>query len=115
MRLAAFRSATRTLCFTPMLLMLGVRVAVVRAQEPRRLLRPDSVSMELAGALIGGSFGGEPQILAGAIPEWIASRIPVPSGAQVLGSAFLGTTMMAIFNVPSTSDSVLVDFRRALL
>ncbi len=61
------------------------------------MAEPDSVPLELAAALVSaGGFGGEPQILVGSVPEWIAPRIFVPSGSRVLGSAFLGTTIVAV-------------------
>jgi hypothetical protein len=86
------------------------------AQEPRRLAEPDSVPLELAAALVSaGGFGGEPQILVGSVPEWIAPRVFVPSGGRVLGSAFLGTTIVAVVTIPSASDSILADVRRGLL
>lgn len=115
MRLAVFRSAPSFVM--PILLMVGAPVSAARAQEPRRLIRPDSVSLDLVAALVSSSFGGEPQILPGAMPEWIANRVPLPPGARVLGSAFLGTTVISVISVisvASTSHSVLADFRRGL-
>jgi hypothetical protein len=86
-----------------------------RAQEPRRLAEPDSIPLDLAAALVSaGGFGGEPQILVGAVPEWIVPKLFVPPGARVLGSAFLGTTLVAVVSVSGASDSVLADFRRGL-
>lgn len=102
--LAASAVATAALC------------APARSQESRRLAEPDSIPLELAASLAAaGGFGTEPQILVGSVPEWIAPRLFIPSGAHVLGSAFLGTTLVAIVTVPTTSDSVLADFRRGLL
>ncbi|HEY2163316.1 MAG TPA: hypothetical protein VGH04_04965 [Gemmatimonadaceae bacterium] len=90
--------------------------AGARAQEPRRLAEPDSVPLELAAALVSaGGFGAEPQILVGSVPEWIAPRLFVPAGARVLGSAFLGTTIVAVVTLPSASDLILADVRRGLL
>jgi hypothetical protein len=95
---------------------LASPVTAVRSQEPRRLATPDSVPLELAAALVSaGGFANEPQILVGSMPEWIASRIYVPSAARVLGSAFLGTTVVAVVSLPAASDSVLVEFKRELL
>ena len=86
-----------------------------RAQEPRRLAEPDSIPLDLAAALVSaGGFGGEPQILVGSIPEWIAPKLFVPPGARVLGSAFLGTALVAVVSVSTASDSVLADFKRGL-
>jgi hypothetical protein len=95
---------------------LGSPVSALRSQEPRRLATPDSVPLELAAALVSaGGFATEPQILVGSMPEWIANRIYVPSAARVLGSAFLGTTVVAVVSLPAASDSVLIDFKRELL
>jgi hypothetical protein len=67
------------------------------AQEPRRLTQPDSIPVELAGALMSaGGFGLEPQILVGAFPGWMSALIPVSGGARVLGSAFLSTTTVGV-------------------
>jgi hypothetical protein len=87
-----------------------------RAQEARRLAEPDSIPLDLAAALVSaGGFGGEPQILVGTMPEWIAPKLFVPPGGHVLGSAFLGTTLVAVVSVSTTSDSVLADFKRGLM
>jgi hypothetical protein len=80
------------------------------------LAEPDSIPLELAAALVSaGGFGGEPQILVGSVPEWIAPRVFVPPGGRVLGSAFLGTTIVAVMTMPSASDSILADVRRGLV
>ena len=95
---------------------LASPVTALRSQEPRRLTSPDSVPLELAAPLVSaGGFATEPQILVGSMPEWIANRIYVPSGARVLGSAFLGTTVVVVVSLPAASDSVLVEFKRELL
>lgn len=87
------------------------------AQGQELLKQPASVPIELATALASaGGFGndGDPQILIDALPEWIATRLFVPSGARVLGSAFIGSTMVGVVNVPTASDTVLKDFEREL-
>ena len=95
--------------------MLALPLTAARAQEPRRLATPDSIPFDLAAALASaGGFAADPQILVGAMPEWIANRLYVPSGARVLGSAFLGTTVVAVVAMPTASDSVLPAFRREL-
>jgi hypothetical protein len=95
--------------------MLGMPITVARTQEPRRLVAPDSIPFDLTAALAAaGGFAAEPQILVGAMPEWIANLLYVPSGARVLGSAFLGTTVVAVVTMPVASDSVLPGFRREL-
>lgn len=90
--------------------------ATGRSQEPRRLITPDSIPRELAAALIAaGGFGNDPQILVGSMPEWINNRISIPAGARVLGSAFLGTTVVAVVTMPAASDSVLTQVKSDLL
>jgi len=85
------------------------------AQEPRRLVTPDSVPLELAAALVAsGGFGAEPQILVGSMPEWVMSRLFLPPTARVLGAAFLGTTVVGVVSLPAASDSVLVELKRGL-
>ena len=87
-----------------------------RAQEPRRLITADSIPRELAAALIAaGGFGNDPQILVGSMPEWVNNRLSIPNGARVLGSAFLGTTVVAVVTMPAASDSLLVQVRNDLL
>jgi hypothetical protein len=74
------------------------------------------VPLDLAAALASaGGFAADPQILVGSIPEWIANRLYIPSGARLLGSAFLGTTVVAVVSMPAAPDSVLGEFRRELL
>jgi hypothetical protein len=91
-------------------------VGAVRSQEPRRLVTPDSVPLELVAALVtAGGFPGEPQILVGSMPEWITNRLYVPANARVLGSAFLGTTVVGIVSLPAASDTVIAEFKRELL
>jgi len=90
--------------------------AATQGQDPRRLVTPDSVPFDLAAALIGaGGFSGAPQILVGSMPEWVANRLYVPSGARVLGSAFLGTTVVGVVSIPAASDSVLAELKRELM
>ena len=91
-------------------------VAASVAQQPAPLRQPDAVPFEVAAALVSaGGFSGEPQILVGTMPEWIANRIYIPSGARVLGSAFLGTTVVAVISLSSASDSVIAEFTGELL
>ena len=95
---------------------LSFLAAAGNAQEPRRLAEPDSIPLELASALVSaGGFAGEPQILVGSVPEWIAPRLFVPAGGRILGSAFLGTAMVAVVTLPSAPDSILADVRRGLM
>jgi hypothetical protein len=87
-----------------------------RAQEPRRLLESESVPLELAAALVAaGGFSGEPQLLVGAMPEWIANRLFIPTGAHVLGSAFLGTTVVGVITVGDAPDTAIANIQRQLL
>src|SRR6185312_9270561 len=99
------------------LVWLATSPAALGAQEPRRLAQPDSIPLDLATSLMAaGSVGSEPQILVGALPEWFAQRIVVPSGARILGAAFQGTAVVGIASVPGTvSESLLAGVRRDLL
>jgi hypothetical protein len=97
-------------------LAFGFTLPALAAQEPRRLTQPDSVPADLAAALIAaGGLPGPPQILIGAVPGFVASRLYVPRSGKVLGSAFLGTTVVAIVTIPSITDTALVEFRREML
>lgn len=73
------------------------------AQEPRPLVQADSIPRELVAALVSsGGLGGDPQILVGAMPGWVQNRIVLPANMRVLGSAFIGTTVVAVLR---SSDS----------
>ena len=90
--------------------------ATTRGQEPRRLVQPDSIPLPLAQALISaGGFSGEPQILVGSLPGWITSRLYIPAQSRIVGSAFLGTSVVGVISVPSAPDSLLMEFKRELL
>jgi hypothetical protein len=93
------------------ILVSGLLIAgSLAAQEPRRLAQPDSIPFALAAALAsGGGFGTEPQILVGSMPEWASRAVFVPANGRVLGSAFIGNTLLAIVAVPTTIDSLVAD------
>jgi len=85
------------------------------AQEREPLRRPSSVPLELATALASaGGFGSEPQILVGELPEWVIARLYLPRESRVVGSAFIGTTVIGILSVPVSSDTLLKEFDREL-
>src|SRR5206468_7237598 len=86
------------------------------AQGREPLKQPTSVPIELATALAAQSFfsTAQPQILVGALPEWIAQRIYIPPGAQILGSAFLGSTVIGFMKVPRGSDSLRSELEHEL-
>jgi hypothetical protein len=85
------------------------------AQQPAPLRQPESIPFDVAAALISsGGFAGEPQVLVGSMPEWIANRVYVPSNARILGSAFLGTTVVTVISLPTVSDSAIPEFTREL-
>ena len=86
-----------------------------RAQEPRRLVQADSIPIELATSLISaGGLGGEPQILVGALPGWIANRLYIPSNARVLGAAFLNSSVVGVMSVPDAPEAIIADLKREL-
>ncbi len=86
------------------------------AQEPRRLAEAESIPLELASALAAsGGFGGEPQILVGSLPEWANSRLVIPQGGALVGSAFLGPTVVAVVRVPTEADSAVVHLKNEFL
>jgi len=86
-----------------------------RAQEPRRLATSDSIPVDLASALIAsGGIGGDPQILVGALPGWINNRIYVPANARILGSAFIGQTVVGVMSVPDAPEAAIEEFKREL-
>jgi hypothetical protein len=98
------------------ILSCAAAVPAATAQQPAPLRQPETVPFELATALASaGGFAAEPQILVGEMPEWISKRLYVPSNARVLGSALLGTTVVGIISIPSTSDSLMVELRRELM
>lgn len=85
------------------------------AQEPLR--QPPSIPFELALALTGsGGLGSdaEPQILVGGIPEWALNRVTLPSGWRPIGSAFLGTTVIGVLEIPTANDSLIRRFQQHL-
>ena len=97
---------------------LLVAAVPVSAQNPDAapLQRPESIPFELAAALTSaGGMSGEPQILVGSVPGWVADRIVVPTNGRILGSAFYGTTVVAILTTPTGDDSLLAGFKRDLM
>src|SRR5476651_385481 len=89
--------------------------SVARAQEPRRLVQSDSVPIELATALVSsGGLGGESQILVGSFPGWVSSRLYIPPGARVLGSAFIGTAVVGVVSLSTAPEVVTADLKREL-
>jgi hypothetical protein len=88
----------------------------IAAQEPRRLSQPDSIPLELAGALIAsGGFGTEPQILVGMLPGWMNSRVFLPANARVLGAAFIGSITVGVLSVSDQPDAAIAQFKTELL
>jgi len=99
---------------TAALLVVGAAVST-RAQEPRRLNQPDSIPVELATALLSsGGLPGDPQILVGALPGWMTNRVYVAPNARVLGSAFIGTTAVAIVSSPEMPEAAMAALKREL-
>ena len=97
------------------LVAIGVAIQALAAQEPRRLAQPDSIPLELAGALIGsGGFTAEPQILVGMLPGWMNSRVFLPSNGRVLGSAFIGSVTVGVLSVSEQPDIAIAQFKTEL-
>jgi hypothetical protein len=91
---------------------------VVQAQGNEPLRQPANIPIELATALMsaGGLAGpGDPQILIGEMPGWIAAKLRFPKGTEVLGSAFLGTSVVGVVTYPSASDTIVRVFEREFL
>lgn len=94
---------------------VAVTVQALAAQEPRRLAQPDSIPLELAGALIAsGGFTTEPQILVGMLPGWMNSRVFLPPGGRVLGSAFIGSVTVGVLAVSEQPDIAIAQFKTEL-
>jgi hypothetical protein len=86
-----------------------------RAQEPRRLLQADSIPLELVTALVAsGGLGGDPQILVGALPGWVENRIVVPANMRVLGSAFIGTSVVAVLRSSDSPEAAVATLNNEL-
>jgi hypothetical protein len=81
------------------------------------LAQPAGVPVEFASALaVAGGFTAttEPQLLLGAVPEWAASRLAVPRRAEVLGAAFAGTTLVAVYAIDQKGPDAMKAFNDAL-
>jgi hypothetical protein len=90
---------------------------VSASAQQERLTQPASIPYELALALTGsGGLGSdaEPQILVGGIPEWALNRVSLPTGWRPLGSAFLGTTVVGVVEIPTANDSLIKRFQQHL-
>lgn len=88
------------------------------AQDTELLRQPATVPTDLAVALASaGGFGGgsDPQILVGALPEWVLPRLYLPPGARILGSAFIGPTLIGVLYVPTRQDTLVDHLERMLL
>ena len=95
---------------------IGAAIHALAAQEPRRLAQPDSIPLELAGALIAsGGFTTEPQILVGMLPGWMNSRVFLPPNGRVLGAAFIGSVTVGVLSVSEQPDSAIPKFEGELV
>ena len=98
------------------LVAVGAAIQALAAQEPRRLAQPDSIPLELAGALItAGGFTTEPQILVGMLPGWMNSRVFLPPNGRVLGSSFVGSVTVGVLAVSEQPDIAIAQFKPALV
>lgn len=86
-------------------------------QGNQRATQPASVPTELALALAaGGGLGstGEPELLVGTLPPQFTSRVTAPRGARIVGSAATGNSVLAVFAIPTSSDSAIAHVERDL-
>jgi len=106
----------------PFCVRYGSRVAPILAlalaagaQEPRRLVQADSIPLELVTALVAsGGLGGDPQILVGSMPGWVESRIVVPASMRILGSAFIGSTVVAVLRSSDSPEDAVATLKNEL-
>lgn len=108
------RISVETLVATAFLLAAG---RGVDAQGNQRAAQPATVPTELALALAaGGGLGttGEPELLVGTLPQQFTSRVTAPSGARIVGSAAAGNSVLAVFAIPTSSDSAVAQLEREL-
>lgn len=101
----------------PLQLFLAALLPASANAQQERLTQPASIPFELALALTGsGGLGSdaEPQILVGGIPEWALNRVALPTGWRPVGSAFLGTTVIGVLEIPTANDSLIQRFQRHL-
>jgi hypothetical protein len=90
--------------------------AAAAAQSPAPLAEPDSIPLALALALsTTAAFAKEPQIMVGAMPDWVATKLALPANARVLGSSFLGTTAVAVVSVSVSPANAIADAKANLL
>jgi hypothetical protein len=104
-----------TTVVTVAMTLTSATTAFAQGREP--LKQPASIPLDLATALIasgGFGWGTDAQILVGSLPEWVTARVYVPAGARVLGSAFIGSTVVGVISVPTSSDTLLKQFENAL-
>ena len=95
--------------------LVACALATSAAQEPRRLNQADSIPIDLATALLAsGGLGGDPEILVGGVPGWATARMYVPPNGRILGSAFMGTTVVAIISTPDMPDVAMAAMKREL-
>ena len=96
-------------------LIVSVAASVGAQQQP--LTQPASIPFDLALALTSsGGLGtdNDPQILVGSIPEWALNRVSLPNGWRPIGSAFLGTTVIGVVQIPTANDSLIQRFQQHL-
>jgi hypothetical protein len=94
-----------------------VVVSASAGAQQQPLTQPTSIPFDLALALTSsGGLGtdSDPQILVGAIPEWALNRVPLPTGWRAIGSAFLGTTVVGVMQIPTANDSLIQRFQQHL-
>jgi hypothetical protein len=117
MRIITKRAAPSLTCVAVAVLTAGSLLAgPLGAQEPRQLAQPDSIPLELAlGLSATGGVGAEPQILVGTLPGWVMNKVSLPPGARVIGSAFIGNTVVGIVDVDASPAAAATAARTALM
>ncbi len=94
----------------------GMPTIQASAQDPRRLVTPDSIPVELATALIAaGGIGGEPIIIVGSFPEWVTNRVVIPKAGRVLGAASAGSTLVGVYSVNAPIDAAVAELKTTSL
>jgi hypothetical protein len=116
--MSSFRCRSISRQLASLILLLAGSASLAAAQGREALSQPEMVPIDLVTALVqaaGVPGPTTPRILVGSAPGWVIPRIVVPNGGRIVGSAFQGTAVLTIVNVPAPGDSVIEQIRQALL